>query len=309
MTADVPDVNRLAELDADIAAGVAADPGATADPASRAVLDALATTRAELAALPEVPVPPGLAARWAAAVRPAAPGPAPAAPTRPATTPTRVDETSTPNLPIEHTDGGAADAPHEVAARPRRTAGRTRRRVLRPSFLPTGGLAATEDRRFGAPTAASGRERTGPVVTPPSRAAGRRPARPAGNPVRGRRRVRPALAVGTALAGLLVVAGLLQSRPAPPGVTAADLGGVARAAVGAHDAGELADPVRRTACLRSVAPPGLDPNALLLGGRGVVLDGRPGILLVLATGQLGTFRAIVVDTACGGLLGDTVIGR
>jgi hypothetical protein len=119
--------------------------------------------------------------------------------------------------------------------------------------------------------------------------------------------------VGLALAGLLVVAGVLQSSPVQPIVTTAQLSGFARAAVGMHDAGELADPVRRIGCLRSVAPPGLDPRAVLLGGRGVEFEGRAGILLLFGTGQLGTFRVVVVDAGCGPeggtLLADTRIGR
>lgn len=251
------DVQRLARLDADLAAGVPVDPAVLADPASRAVLDALAATRAELASLPPVPVPPEIAARWTAAL--------------------------------------AAEPLH--------------------------------DHQFGAPAATSGREHPEPVITahdaaptagPGSRPGGRRgtgppsasgPSRPAARA----RRTRPALAVGLALVALLVVTGVVRARTAPPGITAAELGGFAQAAVGAHDAGELADPARRAGCLRSVAPPELNPDAPLIGGRGVDIDGRHGVLLVLATGRLGTFRVVVVDPACGPdggtLLADTLIGR
>jgi hypothetical protein len=38
---------------------------------------------------------------------------------------------------------------------------------------------------------------------------------------------------------------------------------------------------------------------VLLGGRRVVLDGRPGVLLVLATGTAGGLRLLTVDPACG----------
>jgi len=73
MTADRarPDVRLLAALDAgllDEATAREVRAAAEADPASRAVLDALAATRAELAAHPDPPVPPALAERWSAAL-------------------------------------------------------------------------------------------------------------------------------------------------------------------------------------------------------------------------------------------------
>ena len=37
----------------------------------------------------------------------------------------------------------------------------------------------------------------------------------------------------------------------------------------------------------------------LLGGRRVILDGRPGVLLVLATGRRGELHVITVDPGCG----------
>jgi len=37
----------------------------------------------------------------------------------------------------------------------------------------------------------------------------------------------------------------------------------------------------------------------LLGGRRVVLDGRPGVLLVLATGTRGQLHVVTVDPGCG----------
>ncbi len=270
MTSESPDVDRLADLDADIAAGHPVDPPAPSDPASRAVLDALAATRAELARLPPVPLPAELAARWTAAL-----------------TTARAEGTGTPNRPVEHAGGGAdpaRDAPpngrHDASAQPRHPGGRARTRVSWQPFPRTG--------------------------------SGSGPARPARRRRR-RQRARPALAVGLALVALLVVAGVVRAQAALPSVTAAELGGVARAAVGSHDAGEFADPVRRAGCLRSVAPRGLGPDALLVGGRGVEYEGRPGVLLVLASGRLGTFRVVVVDPACGPgggtLLADTLVGR
>lgn len=76
MTPGGPDLELLADLDAGLL-----EPGhaervraaALADPASAAVLDALAATRAELAELPAPPVPTDVAARWAAALDAAPP--------------------------------------------------------------------------------------------------------------------------------------------------------------------------------------------------------------------------------------------
>jgi hypothetical protein len=109
-----------------------------------------------------------------------------------------------------------------------------------------------------------------------------------------------------------VLAGALWSRPGPqPSFDQVNLVAAARAAIGSFDAGPLVDPVRRAGCLRAVAP-SLSPGAQLLGGRQVELSGRQGVLLVLATGRLGTFQIVVVDPACGphggALLTSTVFG-
>ena len=67
-----PDVSLLADLDAGVldesrAREVRA--AAEADPSARAVLEALAATRADLAAVDDPPVPPAVAERWRAALR------------------------------------------------------------------------------------------------------------------------------------------------------------------------------------------------------------------------------------------------
>ncbi len=128
----------------------------------------------------------------------------------------------------------------------------------------------------------------------------------------------PPLAAAAVLA-VALVAGLLLARPAVPGpdrlpsLERVDLVATGRAALGATDAGELADPARRAACLAVVAPPGVRPDAPFLGGRRVDLDGRQGVLLALASGELGRFHVVVVDPGCGPaggqLLGWEVIGR
>lgn len=224
MTTDPLDRARLAELDAGLpdetrAAQLRAQ--AEADPRSAAVLDALAATRADLAAHTVPPIPPEVAQRWAAALAAAAAA-APAA------------------------DAPAADAP-------------ATRRI----------------------------------------AAGRR------------RAPRPALIAAAVLVIATVVFGVLQNRPAADGprITHADLVATARAAVGVGDAGELADPVRRAACLRTVAPDGPAPDAPLLGARTVVYEGRPGVLLLLPMGDLEHLRIVVVDHGCHTLLAGETIER
>jgi hypothetical protein len=207
-SSDPVDVPALAALDADLPdAAEAAERrrAARTDPRAAEVLDALSTTRADLAALPEPEVPPAVAARWAVAV--------------------------------------AAERPQQPSSRP------------------------------------SGR---------PSRS-------------------RVLLAVLAAAAAVAVVV-VGAPRPAPPVLTVSrvDLVAVATAAVGTVDVGALADPGRRQACLRAVLP---DAAGLrLLGGRRVVLDGRPGVLLVLATGTRGGLDVVTVDPGCGPA-GGTLLAR
>ena len=204
MTDGVPDpadVARLAECDAglpDDTEAAARRLDAQADPQAAAVLDALAATRAELAAAGEPELPPAVAARWAAA----------------------------------------------LAAEPA-------------------------------------------VVKPP-----RAPRRP------GRRRVLlAAAAVAAAAAAAVGVVGLGASAQPVLTVSRVDLVAVATSTVGTVDVGALADPGRREACLRAVLPDATGQR--LLGGRRVVLDGRPGVLLVLATGTRGGLRVVTVDPGCG----------
>jgi hypothetical protein len=119
---------------------------------------------------------------------------------------------------------------------------------------------------------------------------------------RGRRLLSAAVAVGVVAVGL----GLLPrpDEPTPPTVTRVELVALGRAAVGTMDVGDLTDPTRRTACLSALAPAA--ERAQLLGGRQVVVDGRPGTLLVLGTGTPGRLRVVVVDPGCGTLLADFV---
>ena len=92
--------------------------------------------------------------------------------------------------------------------------------------------------------------------------------------------------------------------PSPPGphrpalaVSRVDLVAVATSTIGTMEVGDLADPARREACLRAVLPAAAGQQ--LLGGRRVVLDGEPGVLLVLATGTRGGLHVVTVDPDCG----------
>jgi anti-sigma factor RsiW len=111
-------------------------------------------------------------------------------------------------------------------------------------------------------------------------------------------RVRPALVAAVVLAAT-AVAGLLwfPREPVPASLDGVDLVTAGLAVRGDFDAGELADPAVRAGCLRAVAPD-LPPDALLLGGRDVVLDGRAGVLLLLSTGGPGHLHIVVVAPGC-----------
>ncbi|OZM82434.1 hypothetical protein [Pseudonocardia sp. MH-G8] len=127
-------------------------------------------------------------------------------------------------------------------------------------------------------------------------------------------RPRPTLLAAAVLAAA-VAGGVLWApeAPAPLPIEEVDLVGTGLAVRGRFDVGDLADPHRRSGCLREAAPPGVAADAPLLGGRDVVLGGRPGVLLLLATGRLGQLDVVVVDPHCGPeggtLLGLQRIGR
>ncbi|HEX8520456.1 MAG TPA: hypothetical protein VF667_12750 [Pseudonocardia sp.] len=136
-----------------------------------------------------------------------------------------------------------------------------------------------------------------------ARAVTRDPSRPGRRAVRaGPARAVRWLAAAAPLAAVAVAPPALGGRSAPatppaPAVRPVELVALGRAAVGTLDVGDLADPDRRAACLAAVAPAAAGEP--LLGGRRVVLDGRPGVLLVLATGTRGGLRILTVDPACG----------
>lgn len=164
------------------------------------------------------------------------------------------------------------------------------------SRLPGGPVAPADPPRPPAPAG------TVPEPGPYRGSDGPRPSRVA-HPGRRRSwsyRPRPTLLAAAVLAAA-VAGGVLWApeEPAPLPIEEVDLVGVGLAVRGDLDVGDLADPHRRSGCMREAAPPGVAPDAPLLGGRDVVLGGRPGVLLLLATGRLGQLDVVVVDPDCG----------
>ncbi|HEX3791302.1 MAG TPA: hypothetical protein VHW44_25795 [Pseudonocardiaceae bacterium] len=66
-------------------------------------------------------------------------------------------------------------------------------------------------------------------------------------------------------------------------------------ALGRSDYGPFADPKKLAACLSAN---GQDPNRTPAGAAQVTLGGKPGVLLVLTTGQTAQFRLLVVGADC-----------
>jgi hypothetical protein len=81
------------------------------------------------------------------------------------------------------------------------------------------------------------------------------------------------------------------------------------AALGRADYGPLTEPSRRAACL---AANGQNPDRTPAGAMRVTLNGTPGVLMVLPTGQLAQYRLLVVGLDCAAghpdRLANTVIG-
>jgi hypothetical protein len=281
MTADRerPDVRLLAELDAgllDEATAREVRAAAEADPASRAVLDALAATRAELAAQPDPPVPPALAERWSAAL--AAEQSRLSAPTPP-----------TPQQPA-HPPSAAAAAPTQPGAA---------RSTPHSHALEPADVEPRADSEPGPPTA--GHRAVPDTRSSPEGARRDSPSRPPRNPVRrpGRWLRRPAVLAAALLIAVGVGAALRARPEPPPTVERPQLVAEALSTVGVRDTAGLADPIRRAGCLRAVGAPVESPEAPLLGGRRVTFEGGEGVLLVLGTGRRGVFDVLIVDTDCG----------
>jgi hypothetical protein len=97
---------------------------------------------------------------------------------------------------------------------------------------------------------------------------------------------------------------------APVALTSGHLtAATAAAALGRSDYGPLADPATRSACLAANEQ---DANRTPAGAMRVTLDGKPGVLMVLTTGELAQYRLLVVGPDCAAghpdTLADTVIG-
>jgi hypothetical protein len=101
--------------------------------------------------------------------------------------------------------------------------------------------------------------------------------------------------------------------PAPASTSSLNSGQLNAAAalanLGRSDYGTLTDPDKLAACLSAN---GADPNQRPAGGAQITLDGKPGVLLVLTTGQTGRFRLLVVGPDCAAgnpsTLADTEVG-
>jgi hypothetical protein len=96
----------------------------------------------------------------------------------------------------------------------------------------------------------------------------------------------------------------------PEALTGGQLGSTAlAAAIGRTDYGPLKDPSKRAACLTANH---LDPNQTPAGAMQVTLNGKPGTLMVLTTGQTAQYRLLVVGPDCADgnadQLADTVVG-
>ncbi|MGI8816038.1 MAG: hypothetical protein ACR2G2_12395 [Pseudonocardia sp.] len=168
-----------------------------------------------------------------------------------------------------------------------------------------------------------------PVRRPPSEPARSRQSRPARSQQSerarsqqsGRVRSRSWVATVTGLAAAMTALGYLgplTSAPLSQPLTLSHDQLLSVTPTG-RDFGSLSDPATRTACLtRQVAAPPPAPGTAPadapaapepLAGRQVVLDGRPGVLMVLPTDRPGRLRLLVVDPECGATLADDIVGR
>lgn len=143
-------------------------------------------------------------------------------------------------------------------------------------------------------------------------------------PLRRRRVAVAALAVAAVAAAVAVViatvvpgggAPRLAPTAAPPPPDTPSLSGgdgvsALRAGLGRDDYGPLGDDGRLAGCL---AAHGVPAGTRPAGARQVVVDGRPGVLLVLPTGVAARFRLLVVEPGCGPgaplTVSDTLVGR
>lgn len=164
--------------------------------------------------------------------------------------------------------------------------------------LPDPPVPAEYAARWDAALAAEAARPEPAAPPPPASPSGRRLLRSASSSER--RRIRPALVAAVLLAAVVVAGVLWTPRgPAAPSLDGVDLARAGLAVRGDFDVGDLSDPAWRAGCLRAAAPPAVAPDAPLLGGRDVVLDGRDGVLLLLGTGVVGRVHIVVVAPGCG----------
>ena len=83
--------------------------------------------------------------------------------------------------------------------------------------------------------------------------------------------------------------------PAPLDLGSGTVGPRALAVLGKQDLGPLSDKAVLAGCLRAN---GIPAGATLVGASPVLLDGRPGILLLLPSGRVAVFTALVVGPEC-----------
>lgn len=117
---------------------------------------------------------------------------------------------------------------------------------------------------------------------------------------------------GSAVAGDKPPAASTSNGAKPPlevesGNLSAAIGGVTNE----KDYGPLRDQEHLDECIRAN---GIDPSKVqTIGVRQVMLDGKPGILALLTTGEIGQFRVLVVEPTCGpgnpGKMADRVLPR
>jgi hypothetical protein len=117
-------------------------------------------------------------------------------------------------------------------------------------------------------------------------------------------------AAAAAVAVVSIPHGTTGGRPSAVGTPVTGLNtATLTAALGRSDYGPLTDPTRRAACLAANQQ---DPNQIPAGAMQVVLAGKPGVLLVLTTGQLAQYRLLVVGPDCAAgnpdRLAETVVG-
>ena len=99
---------------------------------------------------------------------------------------------------------------------------------------------------------------------------------------------------GTPQAGPPVPSAALPT-PAPLDLGSGTVGPRALAVLGKQDLGPLSDKSVLAGCLRAN---GIPAGAAVVGASQVLLDGRPGILLLLPSGRAAVFTALVVGPEC-----------